>query len=47
MEKEHLLHVTKYQLDAFREEMDATLGQGACHVLSIRPYGGVELEVIK
>ncbi len=32
-------------LDTFREEMDAALGQGACHVLSIRPYGGVELEV--
>ncbi len=34
-------------LDAFREKMDAALGQGACHVLSIRPYGGVELEVAK
>ncbi len=32
-------------LDAFREGMDAVLGQGACHVLSIRPYGGVELEI--
>ncbi len=32
-------------LDKFRTGMDAVLAQGACHVLSIRPYGGVELEV--
>ena len=32
-------------LDAFRAGMDAALGQGACHVLSIRPQGGVEMEV--
>ena len=29
-------------LDEFRNGMDAALGQGACHVLSIRPQGGVE-----
>ena len=29
-------------LDAFRSGMDAALGQGACHVLSIRPQGSVE-----
>ena len=29
-------------LDAFVSGMDAALGQGACHVLSIRPQGGVE-----
>ncbi len=34
-------------LDTFRAGIDAVLGQGACHVLSIRPYGGVELEVAK
>ncbi len=34
-------------LDTFRVGIDAVLGQGACHVLSIRPYGGVELEVAK
>ena len=28
-------------LDSFREGIDAALGQGACHVLSIRPQGGV------
>ncbi len=30
-------------LDAFRDGMDAVLGQGACHVLSIRPWGGTEM----
>ncbi len=29
-------------LDAFRAGIDAVLGKGACHVLSIRPQGGVE-----
>ena len=29
-------------LESFRAGMDAALGQGACHVLSIRPQGGVE-----
>ena len=29
-------------LDAFVAGMDAALGKGACHVLSIRPQGGVE-----
>ena len=28
-------------LDAFRAGIDAVLGEGACHVLSIRPEGGV------
>ena len=32
-------------LDAFVAGMDGALGQGACHVLSIRPQGGVEMEV--
>jgi len=29
-------------LEQFRSRIDAVLGQGACHVLSIRPQGGVE-----
>ena len=29
-------------LDAFRAGIDGVLGEGACHVLSIRPQGGVE-----
>ena len=32
-------------LDDFVAGMDAALGNGACHVLSIRPQGGVELEI--
>ncbi len=32
-------------LENFRTGMDAVLGEGACHVLSIRPYGGVEMEL--
>ena len=29
-------------LEDFRKGIDAVLGDGACHVLSIRPHGGVE-----
>ena len=29
-------------LESFRTGIDAALGEGACHVLSIRPQGGVE-----
>ena len=32
-------------LDAFVAGMDSALGEGACHVLSIRPQGGVEMTV--
>ena len=32
-------------LDSFRAGIDGVLGEGACHVLSIRPQGGVEMEV--
>ena len=32
-------------LDSFKAGIDAALGEGACHVLSIRPQGGVEMEV--
>ena len=32
-------------LDEFVAGMDGALGEGACHVLSIRPQGGVEMEV--
>jgi galactokinase len=31
-------------LESFRAGIDAALGEGACHVLSIRPQGGVEAE---
>ena len=32
-------------LEGFRAGIDAVLGEGACHVLSIRPQGGVQAEV--
>ena len=32
-------------LDSFVAGLDGVLGEGACHVLSIRPQGGVEMEV--
>ena len=31
-------------LESFRAGIDGALGEGACHVLSIRPPGGVEME---
>ena len=34
-------------LESFRAGIDAALGEGACHVLSIRPQGGVEMEAEK
>ena len=33
-------------LEAFRRGMEAALGEGSCHVLSIRPEGGILLEEI-
>ena len=30
-------------LESFRAGIDAALGEGACHILSIRPEGGVEM----
>ncbi len=32
-------------LDSFLAQIDAVLGEGACHPLSIRPQGGVELKI--
>ena len=32
-------------LDRFVAGIDGVLGKGACHVLSIRPQGGVEMVV--
>ena len=34
-------------LDAFRADMEAVLGEGSCHVLSIRPEGGILLEEVE
>ena len=32
-------------VERFKAGIDAVLGDGACHILSIRPQGGVEMEV--
>lgn len=37
--------VPNEKLEAFRSGIDAVLGSGACHVLHIRPQGGVQLLV--
>lgn len=33
-------------LEQFRKGIDSALGEGACHILNIRPEGGVEMEVV-
>ena len=30
-------------LDGFKEAVEASLGKGSCHVLNIRPYGGIRV----
>lgn len=35
--------VPHHMLDHFKASMEANLGQGSCHVLNIRPYGGVRI----
>ena len=37
--------VPNERLEAFRRGIDAVLGNGACHVLHIRPQGGVPLHI--
>ena len=39
--------VPQDRLTAFREQMETVFGQGSCHVLSIRPFGGICLEELK
>ncbi len=35
------------KLPAFRAQMEAVFGAGSCHVLSIRPYGGICLDELQ
>ena len=35
--------VPNEMVESFRAGIDAVLGEGACHILSIRPEGGVEM----
>jgi Galactokinase len=32
-------------VDSFKNQIEEVFGKGSCHVLSIRPYGGVEVEI--
>ena len=36
--------VPEERLDGFRAEIERVLGPGSCHILQIRPFGGVELK---
>ena len=36
--------VPHHMLDGFKEAVDAGLGEGACHILNVRPFGGVRLQ---
>ena len=36
--------VPHHMLDSFKEAVDAGLGEGACHILNVRPFGGVRLQ---
>ena len=31
------------QVSAYKEEIDSALGDGACHILRIRPYGAIQV----
>ena len=31
-------------LDTFKQAIEANLGEGSCHVLNVRPYGGIRLK---
>lgn len=37
--------VPEYKLDAFKSEMERVFGEDSCYVLSIRPVGGVQIEL--
>ena len=42
-----LTFVPLARLDSFCAEMDRVLGRKSCHVLSVRPVGGVLLEEVR
>ncbi len=35
--------VPHHMLDGFKEAVEAGLGKGTCHVLNVRPYGGIRI----
>ncbi|MBQ7187683.1 MAG: galactokinase [Ruminococcus sp.] len=38
--------VPEGKLDAFRNAMENTFGEGSCYVLSVRPFGGTEVKLV-
>ena len=36
--------VPHHMLDGFKEAVDAGLGEGSCHILNVRPYGGIRIQ---
>ena len=34
------------KLDVFKATMEQVFGEGSCHVLNIRPYGGVSVDAL-
>ena len=37
--------VPEKKLEAFKAEMERVFGEGSCYVLSIRPVGGVQIDL--
>ncbi|MCD7742340.1 MAG: galactokinase [Ruminococcus sp.] len=37
--------VPNYKLDEFKHRMENVFGEGSCYVLSVRPFGGTEVEL--
>ena len=40
-------YVPLEELERFRAGIEAALGEGSCHVVTIRPVGGVRLDEVK
>ena len=40
-------YVPLEELERFRAGIEAALGEGSCHVVTIRPVGGVRLDEMK
>lgn len=36
--------VSKLSCQAYRSEMDRIFGQNSCYIMTIRPFGGIEIK---
>lgn len=36
--------VPNYLVNAYRSEMDRIFGQNSCYIMTIRPFGGIEIK---